>query len=97
MQWLNRNRDLVPSVGALLAVAVFWLAGVLGGLRLLNGFRSPVAELVGLYLMLILMIASIAVAFWAARELRRRISYRRRIGSWDQVLSDDRDHQGRPD
>jgi hypothetical protein len=80
MQWLNKNRDLLPSAGALLAVAVFWIAGVSGGLRLLNGFRSPEAELVGLYLMLVLVVASIAVAFWAARELRRRLAYRRRTG-----------------
>ena len=80
MPWLNKNRDLFPSVGALLAVAVFWIAGVAGGLRLLNGFRSPLAELIGLYVMFVLVIASIAVAFWAVRELHRRLAHRRRTG-----------------
>ncbi|MBJ2122305.1 hypothetical protein I6N91_15080 [Arthrobacter sp. MSA 4-2] len=77
MQWLNNNRDLLPSAGALAAVLIFWTAGAFGGLRVLNGFRSPLAELIGLYLMFLLLIASVAVAFWAIRELPRRLALRR--------------------
>ncbi|MHA7262235.1 hypothetical protein ACX80W_03410 [Arthrobacter sp. TMN-37] len=78
MQWLNKHRDFLPSVGALLGVSLFWITGISGGLRLLNGFRSPLAALVGLYLMLILVVASLVVAAWGYRELRRRLAYRRR-------------------
>ena len=81
MQWLNNNRDLLPSAGALAAVLIFWTAGAFGGLRVLNGFRSPLAELIGLYLMFILLIASAAVAYWAVRELPRRLALRRHTGS----------------
>jgi hypothetical protein len=40
------------------------------------------AELIGLYLMFILLIASVAVAFWAVRELPRRLAHRRHTDRW---------------
>jgi uncharacterized membrane protein YphA (DoxX/SURF4 family) len=80
MQWLNNNRDLVPSAGALLAVLLFWIVGLLGGLSFLRGFHTPLAQLVGLYVMLMLVGISIAVAFWAVRELRHRLEIRRHSG-----------------
>ena len=77
MQWLNKNRDLLPSAGALLAVLVFWVVGSFGGLGFLRGFHSPLVTLAGLYLMLLLVPFSLIVAFWAVREWRRRLAHRR--------------------
>lgn len=77
MRWLDEYRDVFPSASALLGVLLFWIVGTFGGLEILNGFRSPLTQLIGLYLMLILVIASAAVAYWGVRELRRRLALRR--------------------
>ncbi|MHA7294083.1 hypothetical protein [Arthrobacter sp. HLT1-21] len=77
LQWLRANRDWLPAVLVLAAVAAFWSVGLVGGLAMLREARSPMATLIGLYFMLAFVAISIAVAVLAASDLTRRIAVRR--------------------
>ncbi|THJ67478.1 hypothetical protein E8P82_05115 [Arthrobacter echini] len=76
-QWLKDNRTALPSVLALLGVAVFWVVGAFGGISFLHDATSPMAMLTGLYLMLVAVAASIIVAVLALTDLVRRFSGQR--------------------
>lgn len=72
MQWIKTNKAAMPAYVALLAVAVFWVAGGVGALDLLHDASSPMAMLTGLYLMLALVAVSIIITVLAAMDLTRR-------------------------
>lgn len=74
VQWLRDNRSTLPSIAALLAVTVFWVVGAVGGIRFLAEASSPMAMLVGLYVMLAGVAVSIIVATLALNDLVSRYS-----------------------
>ncbi len=78
-QWLKDNRKALPSVVALLGVAVFWIVGAVSGIGYLRDVSSPMAMLTGLYLMLAAVAASIVVAVLALTDLARRFSRQRTL------------------
>lgn len=70
----TRNR----AAYALAGVALFWVVGLLGGLRVLHSASSPMATLVLLYAMLAIVILSMVIAAAAMSELGRQAGERRR-------------------
>ncbi|MHA7155580.1 hypothetical protein [Arthrobacter sp. TMN-50] len=79
LRWLRANRDWLPAVLVLAGVAAFWSVGLLGGLAMLREAQSPMATLMGLYIMLAMVAISVAVAVLAASDLARRIAARKNI------------------
>ncbi|WDF35067.1 hypothetical protein PTW37_16310 (plasmid) [Arthrobacter agilis] len=74
VQWLRNNKSALPSMAALLAVAVFWVVGAVGGIGFLAEASSPMSMLVGLYVMLAGVAVSIIVATLALNDLVSRYS-----------------------
>lgn len=74
MQWLRNNKAALPSMIALLGVAVFWVVGLVGGIGYLADASSPMAMLTGLYLMLAAVAVSIIIAILAFNDLVSRYS-----------------------
>jgi hypothetical protein len=63
---------------ALGGVGVFWVVGLLGGLRILHGASTPMTTLVMLYLMLVVVALSLVIAAAAVTHLSRQAAERRR-------------------
>lgn len=74
MQWIKDNRAALPSMAALLGVAVFWTVGAVGGIDFLAEASSPMAMLTGLYVMLVAVAVSIIIATLALNDLVSRYS-----------------------
>lgn len=74
--WLKDNRAALPSIIALLGVAVFWVVGAVGGIGFLREASSPMAMLAGLYVMLAAVAVSIIIATLALTDVTRRLSRR---------------------
>ncbi|MHA7284540.1 hypothetical protein [Arthrobacter sp. TMS2-4] len=70
--WLRDNRDALPSLIAVSAVALFWVVGAVGGIRFLADASSPMAMLTGLYVGLAAVAVSIIIATLALNDLARR-------------------------
>ncbi|WP_394251989.1 hypothetical protein [Arthrobacter pityocampae] len=70
--WLSHNRDALPSITAVIAVALFWVTGAVGGIRYLADASTPMAMLTGLYLGLAAVAVSIIIATLALNDLARR-------------------------
>ena len=64
----------LPSIAALLAVAVLWAVGVVNGIGFLVDASSPMMMLIGLYVMLAGVAVSIIVATLALNDLLSRSS-----------------------
>ncbi|MBE0011136.1 MULTISPECIES: hypothetical protein [unclassified Arthrobacter] len=77
-QWLRINPGALPSIIALVAVTVFWVVGLAGGMSLLREHQPPLTTLIGLYLMLALAAFSIIIAVLAASDLAGRLAGKRR-------------------
>ncbi|WDF35155.1 hypothetical protein PTW37_17310 (plasmid) [Arthrobacter agilis] len=75
--WLKDNRDALPSLIALTAVAMFWVVGAIGGIRFLSDASSPMAMLTGLYIGLAAVAVSIIIATLALNDLVRRYAQAR--------------------
>ena len=71
-QWLRDNKAALPSLLALVAVAVFWFVGTIGGIGYLAGASSPMAMLTGLYVGLAAVAVSIIIVILAVTDLTRR-------------------------
>jgi hypothetical protein len=74
VQWLRDNKSALPSMAVLLAVAVFWVVGAVGGISFLAEASSPMTMLVGLYVMLAGVAVSIIIATLALNDLVSRYS-----------------------
>jgi hypothetical protein len=72
--WFREHRGAFPSIVALLAVAVLWVAGAIGGIGFLAEASSPMAMLTGLYVGLAVVAVSIIIATLALNDLVRRYS-----------------------
>lgn len=72
-QWLKDNKGALPSLLALALVVVFWVVGIVGGMRYLDGATSPMAVLTGLYVGLAAVAVSIIIATLAVSDLLRRL------------------------
>lgn len=70
--WLRNNRDALPSLIAVIAVALFWVVGAVGGIRFLADASSPMAMLTGLYIGLAAVAVSIIITTLALNDLARR-------------------------
>ncbi|MHA7190758.1 hypothetical protein ACX80N_10750 [Arthrobacter sp. MDT2-16] len=73
-QWLKDNGGALPSIAALVGVALFWVVGAVGGIGFLRDASSPMAMLAGLYVMLAAVAVSIIIAILALTDLTRRYS-----------------------
>lgn len=73
-RWFREHRGVLPSVGALLVVAVLWVVGAVGGIGFLNDASSPMEMLTGLYVGLAVVAVSVIVATLALNDLLRRYS-----------------------
>lgn len=73
-----------PAAAALALVVLFWSVGMLGGLSLLSRSRPPLGTLAWLLFVYGSVVLSLAVGLWAAIDLARRLSRRRRRppGRW---------------
>jgi hypothetical protein len=74
---VRRFRDsmgALPSIAALLAVAVLWVVGVVNGIGFLVDAGSPMVMLTGLYVMLAGVAVSIIVTTLALNDLLSRHS-----------------------
>ncbi|WP_146069679.1 hypothetical protein [Arthrobacter sp. B0490] len=69
---MTHDRAALPSMLALVAVAVFWAVGAVGGIRFLADTSSPMTLLVGLYVMLAGVAVSIIVTTLALNDLMGR-------------------------
>lgn len=76
-QWFTDHRDALPSMMALVGVAVFWVIGAVGGISYLHAASSPMAMLIGLYVMLGAVAVSIIIATLGITDLTRRFSRQR--------------------
>lgn len=72
--WLRNNRGALPSIVAIVAVAVFWAVVAIGGIGYLADASSPMAMLTGLYIGLAAVAVSIIIATLAINDLARRYS-----------------------
>ncbi|MBG6226693.1 hypothetical protein IWX63_003295 [Arthrobacter sp. CAN_A2] len=70
--WLKNHRDALPSLVAVIAVALFWVVGAVGGIRFLADASSPMAMLTGLYVGLAAVAVSIIITTLALNDLARR-------------------------
>ncbi|WP_146067360.1 hypothetical protein [Arthrobacter sp. SX1312] len=70
--WLRHNRGALPSIIAVVAVAMFWVAGAIGGIGILTDARSPMAMLTGPYIGLAAVAVSIIIATLALNDIARR-------------------------
>ena len=70
--WLRDNRGALPSITAIIAVAMFWVVGAIGGMSFLADAKSPMAMLTGLYIGLAAVAVSIIIATLALNDLARR-------------------------
>lgn len=75
--WLNAHRDSIPSLIALLGVAVFWAIGAIGGISYLHNASSPISMLSGLYIMLAAVALSIIITTLALNYLIQHFSRQR--------------------
>ncbi|MPY10718.1 hypothetical protein [Arthrobacter bussei] len=75
--WFREHRGAFPSIVALLAVAVLWVAGAIGGIGFLAEASSPMMMLTGLYVGLAVVAVSIIIATLAINDLVRRHSRNR--------------------
>ncbi len=73
-QWFKHNQGAVPSLVALLGVALFWVVGAVGGIGFLRDASSPMTMLTGLYVMLAAVAVSIIISTLALTDLTRRYS-----------------------
>lgn len=67
-----------PAVATLTLVVLFWSAGMLGGLALLSRSRPPLDTLTWLLSVYAAVVLSAVVGLWAAIDLIRRLSRRRK-------------------
>lgn len=74
LQRLRDSKAALPSMVVLLAVTVFWVVGAVGGIGFLAKASSPIAMLIGLYVMLAGVAVSIIVATLALNDLVSRYS-----------------------
>lgn len=74
VQWIRDNKSVLPSMVALLALAVLWVVGAVGGIRFLTEASSPLVMLIGLYVMLAGVAVSVIVATLALNDLLSRFS-----------------------
>ena len=63
----------MPSLIALVGLAVFWAVGAVGGIGFLADASSPMAMLTGLYMMLAAVAVSVIIATLALTDLSRRV------------------------
>ncbi|WP_104164391.1 hypothetical protein [Arthrobacter sp. SX1312] len=69
------NRDpsgTCPFIIAVVAVAMFWVAGAIGGIGFLTDASSPMTMLTGLYIGLAAVAVSIIIATLALNDIARR-------------------------
>jgi hypothetical protein len=73
-----------PAAVALTLVILFWSVGMLGGLSLLSRSRPPLGTLAWLLFVYASVVLSAVVGLWAAIDLTRRLSRRRKrpSGCW---------------
>jgi hypothetical protein len=71
------NKASLPSIIALLAVAVLWAAGAISGISYLAEESSPLAMLTGLYVGLAAVAVSIIITTLALNNLAGRYSHQR--------------------
>ncbi|MBG6226774.1 Kef-type K+ transport system membrane component KefB [Arthrobacter sp. CAN_A2] len=69
--WLKNNQGALPSIIAIIAVALFWVVGGIGGIKFLADASSPMAMLTGLYMGLAAVAVSIIIATLALNDLGR--------------------------
>lgn len=74
VRWFRDNKGALPSIAALLAVAVLWVVGAVRGIGFLVDASSPMVMLIGLYIMLAGVAVSIIVATLALNDLLTRYS-----------------------
>ena len=74
MRRFRDNKGALPSIAALLAVAVLWVAGLVNGIGFLVDASSPMVMLTGLYVMLAGVAVSIIVTTLALNGLLSRHS-----------------------
>lgn len=72
--WLKEHRGALPSLTAVLAVAMFWVIGAIGGSGFLADASSPMRMLTGLYVGLAAVAVSIIITILALNDLARRYS-----------------------
>jgi uncharacterized membrane protein len=76
-KWLDEHLGIFPSLVALLAVAVFWVVGLIDGIRYLDNSSSPIAMLGGFYVMLAAVALSLIITTAALSQLARHFSRQR--------------------
>ena len=77
--WLKDNRGALPSIIAVIAGAMFWAVGAIGGIEILADASSPMAMLTGLYIGLAAVAVSIIIATLALNDLARRYARTRNL------------------
>ncbi len=72
--WFSEHGGAVPSLVALIVVAVFWAVGLIGGISYLHDVSSPMVMLTGLYVMLVAVALSIIITTAALSQLARHFT-----------------------